>query len=338
MTRNIRIVMGLALLSVVACNLPRIPAFPGNPDSSGNTTTPFESTPTLFPVEIVPIPATEIQIDGTAHLAYQMPGDSFRFVCEQPCTADPNLIFGQYAGFRNAHAIMVRLTGVDVLPEMVPVDIHFMGDGTCGHLGNGPLGFTDYYPPKRPIICSYLFDYAQGPNGGTYTAEFATRADQQTLFIHEYLHLIFFGRLAKSVESIHDFVTPLAIYISFTGQSDYEIDPCRYHPQSPPGDFGGYLLQNLCTQNGFRLDEFAPLMAGLDQLYQSGAGQIQEEGFQHPSPSPAQFRGILNQVTGSDTRQAFIDACWPASLFGETYTLSNACLYPTPTVAPTKVN
>ncbi len=322
----------LALFFVMACNLPIASSRPGNPNPSGDTT-----TPTVSVAEIVPVPSTEIQIDGAAYLAYQMPGDPFRFVCVQPCSVDQNLMFAQYAGFRNAHDIMVKLTGVDVLPEMVPVDIHVQGDQICGHMGDGPLGFTNYYPPKKPVICSYLFDYAQGLNDTPYTPEFAARVDQQTLFIHEYLHLIFIGRLPGAIEAMHDFVTPLAINISYTGQSEYEIDLCTYHPQSPPGDFGGYLFENLCTQNGFRPEDLASVMIELDHLYESGTGQIQQEGFANPSASPAQFRDILNKITGSDTRQAFMDACWPASLFGDSYTLSDACLYPTPTVAPTPV-
>ncbi len=328
----------LVLFLLLACNLPVVrltPAQSTPQDELPSASTPEPVAATLTPIAIVEIPMSVTQIDGAAYQAYQSPGDPFRFVCGQPCGVDPKLIFAQYVGFGHAHRIMTKLTGVDILPEMVPVDIHIKGDKICGHLGDGPLAFTYYYPPKKPVICSYLFDYAQGLNGAAYTPAYAAQLDQQTIFIHEYLHLIFVGRFPSEVEAMHDFVTPLALYISLIGQSDSEIEPCAYHPQTPPGDFGGYLLQDLCAQNGFRLENLAPAMIEQDRLYQSGAGQLQRQGLAHPSPSVAQFRDILNRLLGSDTTQAFADACWPPVLFDNGYTLSYACTHPTATVAPT---
>ncbi len=331
-----KITLCLLLFLLLACNLPAVsltPVQPGPQTDLLPTSVVDEPAATVTPIAIVEVPTSIIQIEGAAYLSYQMPGDPFRFVCVEPCTVDPQLIFGQYAGFRNAHQIMIKVTGVDILPEMMPVDIHSQGDAICGHLGDGPLGFTYYFPPKKPLICSYLFDYAQGFNGQPYTPEFATRLDQQTLFIHEYLHLIFVGRLPASVEAIHDFVTPIAFHIS----GHVETDLCSYHPQTAPGDFGGYLFQNLCAQNGFHLEDLAPVMTKLDQLYQSGAGQVQQAGYEHPSPSAAQFRDILNDVLGGDTTRAFADACWPPDLFGNSYILSYECTHPTATVQPTPV-
>ena len=59
---------------------------------------------TSIPNEIVPVPVSSIQIEGVPYLAYQIPGDPFRFVCQEPCPLDLQYIYAEYAGFRLAHA------------------------------------------------------------------------------------------------------------------------------------------------------------------------------------------------------------------------------------------
>ena len=214
--------------------------------------------------------------------------------------------------------------------EIQPVDFHLTNDKKCGTPADAKaLSYAVEVPPNPGYICTFLFEYLKG-----YTPERAAQLHSQTIFVHEYLHLIFYGRIANEAGAMHDFVTPLGRYI---GQDlDPREDPCVYHPQTPPGDYGGYLLFNLCKQNGFRIEKLKPMLAAVDQLYQSGGGG-KPGGYQHPSVTMAQFRDIINRQLGSDSRQAFIDACWPAKLFGDSYELSYACLHPTPTVAPTPV-
>ena len=66
---------------------------------------------------------------------------------------------------------------------------------------------------------------------------------------------------------------------------------------------------------------------------------MDQEGYEHPVPSVAQYRDILNRLLGSDTTPAFAAACWPPELFGNSYSLSPACARPTPTISgsPTPV-
>jgi hypothetical protein len=275
-----------------------------------------------------------VQIEGVQYQSYQAPGDPFRFVCPVPCAAAPQLIYAQYSGFKQARGTLLQIMGVDTLPELQPVDVHVSNDPKCGKLKDAPaLSFAFHNANGNAYICTFIFEYSQGYNGQPYSPELAVRLDQQTILIHEYLHTIFFGRVASEAGSMHDFVTPISPYVTdMLGTGDL----CAYHPQSPPGDYGGWLIFELCRQNGFRIEKLAPAMVALDQLYQSGGGQVQE-GYQHPVPTMGQFRQILNQALGSDTSKAFADSCWPAKLFGDSYTLSNACLYPTPTVQPTAV-
>lgn len=320
---HFRQLTSLAFIILAACTAPTASPIPDQPTSA----VVVEATPA--PIAIVDVPSSVIQIDSASYVAYQTPGDPWRFVCQEPCTVDPNVIFAQYAGFRSAHDTMLNLTGMEPLPELLPVDFHLTNDATCGNLSDSPaLSFAHVYPDGNAYVCTYLFEYAQGLNG-PYTAEDAVQLYNQTIFIHEYLHAIFPGRFPSDVDAFHDFVTPLAVYI---GQG--EMDLCGYHPETPPGDFGGNLILQLCQQNGFKLEDLAASLIEVDNLYQSGGGQLQE-GYQHPAVTMAQYRQILNNLLGSDTRQAFADACWPAALFGDSYTLSDACLYPTAAPSPT---
>jgi hypothetical protein len=328
------------LLITLACNLPvggRAPATPNSQDMQGSSpentipriTDPAASTP----LTIVPIPVREIRIDEEPYQGYQAPGDPFRFVCPSPCPIDPELIYAQYAGFRSAHEILIRLIGVDTLPELQPVDIHIANDGKCGKLEElGNLAYAIFDDNFRAYACTFIFEYSEGAGGTAYSPEDAVRLDRQAVLIHEYLHTVFFGRTSMRIGAFHDFVTPVALYVWDERPEDDFF--CDYHPQTPPGDMGGYLLQELCRRNGLTWEKLALSLVELDRVYQSGEGKL-EEGFQHPVPSMVQLRESFNRVLGSDTAQAFIHACWPSNLFGEEYTLPAACTDRTPEPVPT---
>ena len=271
--------------------------------------TALPTLPVSAPLEIVPVPAAEIQINGIPYLSYQMPGDPFRFVCRQPCTADPAVIHGQYAGFRRARDLLLQVTGIDTLPELQPVDIHLTNDEQCGTLADaGALSFAWYRHPGNAYVCTFLFEY-RGQNGESYTPELASEMYNQVILLHEYLHTIFYGRLPDTLAAMHDFVTPVALYVTGTDSGPEAF--CSYNPITPPGDYGGYLIWELCRRNGFTLETFRSSLIELDALYQAGGGS-QQQGLSRLTPSISQYREILNRLLGSDTRQAFADACWPA--------------------------
>ena len=99
------------------------------------------ATPT--PIAVVPIPVRQVQIEGVPYQAYQLPGDPFRFVCQEPCPLDEQYIYAEYAGFRAAHAKLIQLTGVDTLAELQPVDMHLvLEDSVCG---DAPYGHAYVY-------------------------------------------------------------------------------------------------------------------------------------------------------------------------------------------------
>jgi hypothetical protein len=296
-------------------------------------------SPTAYvstPIPIVPIPVSSVQIEGMPYLAYQNPGDPFRFVCPESCPLDPQFIFAEYAGFQVAHAKLIELTGVDTLAELQPVDMHLvMKDSIC-HILPGGHAYI-YAGAHQAYTCT------EGP--GYYPSleeriRMAVRPDEQYFPLHEYMHTIFFGRIsgqagefqAYIAESMHDFVVPIPSYAIGI------LDPagfCSYHDPNPPGDFSGWLIYELCRQNGFQLPDLALSLTDLDNLYQSGGGKVVQEGFQHPAPTVAQYRDILNGLLGGDTTQAFADACWPPELLGKSVSRGPACPAPTPTISGT---
>lgn len=214
----IRIFLASILLAVglAGCNLPEAPGrgkpsaptddmqiFTQAPEATGGSTlTPITIVPqtseatgasTSTPIAIVPVPVSSIQIEGVPYKAYQMPGDPFRFVCQEPCPLDLQYIYTEYAGFRLAHAKLIELTGVDTLAELQPVDMH--------------LVFEDSICSQFPYGHAYLYSHAHqaytctdGP--GYYPTieekiRMAAQLDGQYFPLHEYMHTIFYGRIFR---------------------------------------------------------------------------------------------------------------------------------------------
>ena len=174
----------------------------------------------------------------------------------------------------------------------------------------------------------------------------AAQLDGQYFTLHEYMHTIFFGRISGTAGDfqdykaafLHDYVVPRPGYaIDVLNPDEF----CSHRDQYAPGDYGGWLISELCRQNSFQLTTLGLSLIDLDELYQSGGGQVFQEGFEHPAPTVAQYRDILNNLLGSDTTKAFADACWPSELFGNSYLTSPACVVPTtegPSGTPTPIN
>jgi hypothetical protein len=334
----------ILVIGLIACNLPWTPdeGIAPAPTTDVQITDQAagvagEGTPTPF--EIVPVPGSSIQIEGVAYTAYQMPGDPFRFVCQEPCPLDQQYIFAEYAGFRLAHARLIELTGIDTLTELQPVDMHLvLEDSRCSEL---PVGHAYIYSQTHQA-----YTCTDGP--GYYPTieekiQVASQLDGQYFPLHEYMHTIFFGRISGiagnfqdyKAEFFHDYVVPIPSYA--VGILDPAVF-CSFSNQLPPGDYSGSLISELCQQNGFQLTTLALSLIELDRLYQSGEGQVYQEGFDHPVPSVAQYRDILNRLLGSDTTNAFAEACWPPELFGNSYSSPPVCQPKTTSGTATPVN
>ncbi len=351
--RRIFLTMMIAVVGLSGCNLPIAPVGtvpPAVTDKPQLTTQPAVATAeptsaaesTATPEPIGPIPVSSDEIEGMPYRVYQIPGDPFRFVCQEPCPVDERLILAEYAGFRVAHANLIALTGIDTLPELQPVDMHLdLNDSVCG---DAPWGHAYVYPSEhRAYTCT------EGPGYYPTLEEKIQKAallDEQYFPLHEYMHTLFFGRFTGDVGEVHestayflhDYVVPIPGYA--IGSLD-KAEFCSWRDPYPPGDYGGWLISELCQRNGFQLDDLALSLNELDKLYQSGEGLVPQAGYQHPVPSVAQYRDILTNLLGSDTTPAFAAACWPAALFGNSFSPPAGCQKsPTagPEGTPTSVN
>jgi hypothetical protein len=202
------------LFLVLACNLVTVASTPAQTGSQGNST-PEPSGPTLEAAglgtpesaEIVPIPVSSIQIEGVSYSAYQIPGDPFRFVCQEPCPLDPQYIFAEYAGFRLALPMLIKLTGVDTLAELQPVDMHLvLEDSICKEL---PIGHAYVYSSMHQA-----YTCTDGPGIYATIEEKILKAAQpgeQYFPLHEYMHTIFFGRISgkRIISTILYWIFPL---------------------------------------------------------------------------------------------------------------------------------
>ncbi len=322
----------ILMVGLAGCNLPGIPG-------AETTSAPATDMPVIgqtaeatgvdasSPEAIVTVPVSSIQIGGVPYLAYQIPGDPFRFVCQEPCPLDLQYIYAEYAGFRLAHAMLLELTGIDTLAELQPVDMHIvLQDSICGER---PWGHAYVYSDAHQA-----YTCTEGP--GYYPTveemiEKAAQPEEQYFPLHEYMHTIFFGRISGRAgdfydyyaEWFHDYVVPLPSFaIGIVDPAEF----CSYRNEIiPERDYPFWLISELCQQNGFQLEDVARSLIELDNLYQSGGGLVVQEGYEHPSPTVAQYRDILNGLLGSDTTNAFAEACWPPELFGDSFTSPAAC-------------
>jgi hypothetical protein len=331
-----RLSFGFALFLLLGCNL-----FANRPESAPTGLAGVQASPSVgqaaapatevatAAAAIAPVPATAVQIEGVPYTAYQIPGDPFRFVCQEPCGLDPQYIFMEYDGFRLAHEMLIQLTGIDTLAELQPVDMHLeLEDSICNEL---PVGHAYVYSEAgTAYTCS------DGPGYYPTMEEKIRKAaepESQYFPLHEYMHTIFFGRISGNagdfqdykVQSFHDYVVPIPSYAIGI------LDPvgfCSYRDPNPPGDYGGWLINELCRRNGFSLAYLTQSLIELDGLVQSGGGQVRNDAYGHPVPSVSQYRDILNRLLGSDTTPAFAAACWPPGFFGNSFVLSDECKPP----------
>jgi hypothetical protein len=230
-------------------------------------------------------------------------------------------MYWSYAGFQGAHEILVDTMGVDTLAELQPVDIHVFEDQKCGTREEAPEPtFAGRDPRGRAYVCGFTFEDFKDAPITPEEARQASRLDRQAGLVHAYLHTIFFGRVPSNV-GMHDFITPIALYVTDTLPGR---DLCTYHPDEPPGDYRGWLIYTLCEDDHFEIEDLAPAMRAVDRIYRRGDGRINER-FEHLVPHMSQFRWELKGAVGTDVSGAFADSCWPAELFEDTYDLPSKC-------------
>ncbi|HET7451107.1 MAG TPA: hypothetical protein VFL12_00055, partial [Thermoanaerobaculia bacterium] len=242
---------------------------------------------------------------SASYVAYQNPGDTFRILCPSPCKIDPNVIAAFHFGFAQAAQRTIDFFGLDILPDLKPIDLHVANDTWCGNYQPGFTGDSSVYPASSGLTTAYgCFWYADRPDFfEPFTAANVSQVSYHLLTVHEYTHPIFFERHFYSYE---DFAKAASFFVSGVGGAAPITDPCddRLFDLNQ-----GRLVWALCRDAGFAYADLPSAMQQLDALYHSGKGAIDQGS--PPKTSVFQFRRILDGVLGAGTRDAFLAALTP---------------------------
>lgn len=257
-------------------------------------------------IDLEPPERQLVTIHDRQYVAYQAPGSSFRVVCAEPCAIDDRYLQARYQGFRRVHARLVAAMGIDVLPELWPVDLHVTADAECV-ASTVYAGYSswDRGDTAKPYACLFELEATDPPPPivpRPLTEENALALSKQVLAAHEYGHTILFKRHMVSHEWL---VQSLSFFV--TGLSATPCDPMfsRFT--------GSITAYQLCERNRFRFEDLAPSLQELDTLYQSGQGTADWYG----ETTTSQLRHILDQRLGSSTFQAFLDGGYLPPSIGE---------------------
>jgi hypothetical protein len=241
-------------------------------------------------------------LGGQSYLAYQRPGDTFRIVCQEPCPIDEQYIFARYAGFLAVKNELLALTGIDVLPQMVPVDIHLAGDSLCGTSGTltgaSFMNFSDGGPGPGSNVCLWDLEKSREPPpyvARALTVENALARDNQGLLVHEYSHIVLFLRHEFS----HEWLVRALAY-KMEGLAPTLCD--AFNQQLAPTAW------ELCQRNGLDFPQLTASLVELDALYASEQGTEDLYLGVPRATSGFQYHRILDRLLGSDTLAAVVAA------------------------------
>lgn len=240
--------------------------------------------------------------------AYREQGETFRVLCQEPCTVNEQTIYAFYAGFKVARRQLVDFMGIDSIPAQQPFDIHIENDSWCGNYGSGNTGEAGGYPTYSGLTGSFgCFWYADRSDFFLpFTAENVARVEYHLLTVHEYGHTIYYGWHSSSYE---DIVKAASFYVSGLGGQPPITDPCT---ESLNDVNQGKLLNALCRLNGFRYADLAPSQRALRALFDGG-----QFNPANGRTSIYQHRQTLNAVLNSDTMDAFLAAKSPEPGVGD---------------------
>lgn len=260
-----------------------------------------------------PVPSTVITLRGSqngddgitrSYRAFQNPGDVFRVVCSEPCTADLPAIYGLYAGFHAAHQTVAGLFGVDSLAKEHPFDMFIDDNGWCGPAQPGVGGDSAEYTPffSYSGMTSGSFGCFWFTTPGHYAIPFhypeTSTPAYQLLTAHEFTHTEFYSRHRYSYE---DFAKAVSFYVAGSrGDGTPLTDACSDVLNVP---IDGRLIWLLCHRSGFQWSNLAPAFTSLAQTFDQGKGAAY-----NGATSTWQFRKALNAVLPRDTMDAFLAA------------------------------
>jgi len=140
------------------------------------------------PLVVLPVPKSHVMIEGKSYDAYQDPAETFRIVCQTPSAIDETAIFAKYAGMREAKHLLIDATGIDTLPQLLPIDVHLAADDACGPFNPNVAGDAGQYPSDgRGRLCLFAVENGTRPPPTVpdpLVPETAIKLDHQGLFVH----------------------------------------------------------------------------------------------------------------------------------------------------------
>lgn len=279
-------------------------AAPGHGCSGSGGQQPPQAPPGICsagPSPPAPFPVPSF-LEGANRRVWTRAGDPIRLVCREPCPIAESGVLALYSGMLAAREALVAAAGVDVLPGVAPVDAHLAADDSCSSHFPSVAGYTYLGADGRGVLCLFTWEWSDPPPpwlACPIDAD-AGRVSRQGLFIHEYGHLLFFGRHEFSHEQL---VTGLAMHVSGSvpGACDTENGQTS-------------LVYQLCIQAGFEWSDLAPTMLALEAIYQAGQGEaplFMAPTGTLPPTSTGQLRAALDARLGRPTLRAFLVAGSP---------------------------
>jgi hypothetical protein len=236
---------------------------------------------------------------------------NIRVVCQQPCPIPENILKKKTAGVYFAVKELFKLTQLDVLDKLKPVDIHLTSDIECGDYQEILMmdGYVSRYSVTRspPLGGSYMClwswddenlvlplnpDYAS--QMGQDAEENALRLEGQGLVVHEYTHIL----LSDFCFYTEAFAKAFSFYISGMWDGNYYL-PANFPRIANACDQNlnsGYEINvyNQCTQCGFSYEDISSFVHIMRETYLNGEG----EGWYENGLTINQMMEIFEEIVG----------------------------------------
>ncbi len=223
----------------------------------------------------------------------------FRIVCEQPCPIKDDILRAKLIGAREAVKRLIDLVGIDVLPSRKPVNVYLTSSEKCGKYDPSKYNYrfagSSYNGLNNHGSYMCLWEYDDPNLILPLTKENALRIHQQMVLVHEYGHILFYGRAYVSPE---DFVKAFSFLVSGNwkgnGVTDADFRPVTDTCDVTMNQYGKGVY-NLCQKCGFQTADIKTVMTRLDSEFQKLKAVEPNRAL-----TKEQFKQIIDDVTGKD--------------------------------------
>ena len=236
----------------------------------------------------------QLKMENEYYLAYLELGTHHRIVCRQPCLISRDVIQAKYRGMADAIKAVLDYTIIHVLDRMIPVTIHLSQDQICPYVeGQVFAGTSKTEKPENgggSAICLWWYEK------GKATMEHTTGLSENSLFIHEYVEILFKWR---TLDTPHWLIYPIQWKLAIGGEY---LDGCSQEYNDP--NHVAKIFYNLCTDYGFNFDRVPLLLRQIAWMYDNGDG-ANTTAYYFPVLTTCQIKTLLDEMTGANTCSAF---------------------------------